>query len=79
MGEGKEARIELIETCGCPSEILEFEEEALHEMTFIVKPPIDALPSRWMLSHAGISEELQEQLRRIVEGEWGIRGVRKQC
>ena len=41
MDEGKEAGSELIEASGNPSELLEFKEEGLHKMTFLVKPPID--------------------------------------
>ena len=41
MDEGKEARSELNEASGDPSELLELEEEGFHEMTFLVKPPID--------------------------------------
>ena len=41
MDEGKEAGSELIEASGNPSKLLEFKEEGLHKMTFLVKPPID--------------------------------------
>ena len=41
MDEREEAGSELIETGGDPSELLELEEEGFHEMTFLVKPPID--------------------------------------
>ena len=41
MDEGKEAGSEFIETGGDPSELLELEEEGLHKMALLVKPPID--------------------------------------
>ena len=41
MDEGKEARSELIEASGNPSELLELEEEGFHKVTLLVKPPID--------------------------------------
>ena len=41
MDESEEAGSELIETGGDPSELLELEEEGLHKMTLLVKPPID--------------------------------------
>ena len=41
MDESKEAGSEFIEAGGDPTELLEFEEEGFHEMTLLVKPPID--------------------------------------
>ena len=41
MDEGKEARSELIEASGNPSELLELEEEGFHKVTLLVKPPIN--------------------------------------
>ena len=41
MDESEEAGSELIETGGDPSELLELEEEGLHKMALLVKPPID--------------------------------------
>ena len=41
MDESEEARSELIEASGDPSELLEFEEEDFHKMALLVKPPID--------------------------------------
>jgi len=41
MDESKEAGSEFIEAGGDPSELLELEEEGFHEMTLLVKPPID--------------------------------------
>ena len=41
MDEGKEAGSEFIEASGNSSELLELEEEGFHEMTLLVKPPID--------------------------------------
>ena len=41
MDEREEAGSELIETGSDPSELLELEEEGFHEMTLLVKPPID--------------------------------------
>ena len=41
MDEGQEAGSEFIEASGDPSELLELEEEGFHEMTLLVKPPID--------------------------------------
>ena len=41
MDESKEAGSEFIEAGGDPTELLELEEEGFHEMTLLVKPPID--------------------------------------
>ena len=41
MDESKEAGSELVIANGDSAELLEFEEELFHEMTFLVKPPID--------------------------------------
>lgn len=41
MDEGKEARSELIEASGNPSELLELEEEGFYKVTLLVKPPIN--------------------------------------
>ena len=41
MDESKEAGSEFIEAGGDPTELLEHEEEGFHEMTLLVKPPID--------------------------------------
>ena len=41
MDESEEARSELIEASGDPSELLELEEEGFHKVTLLVKPPID--------------------------------------
>ena len=41
MDESEEARSELIEASGDPSELLELEEEGFHKMALLVKPPID--------------------------------------
>ena len=41
MDEGQEAGSELLIADGNSAEFLEFEEEFLHKMAFLVKPPID--------------------------------------
>ena len=41
MDEGQETGSEFIEAGGDPTELLELEEEGFHEMTLLVKPPID--------------------------------------
>ena len=41
MDEGKEVACELVVANGDSAELLEFEEELFHKMTFLVKPPID--------------------------------------
>ena len=41
MDEGEEARSKLVKAHGDTAELLELEEEGFHEMTLLVKPPID--------------------------------------
>ena len=41
VDKSQEAGSELIEASGNPSELLEFEEEGFHKVTFLIKPPID--------------------------------------
>ena len=41
MDEGKKAGSEFVVANGDSAELLEFEEELFHNMTFLVKPPID--------------------------------------
>ena len=41
MDEGEESGGELVIAHGDTAELLEFEEECLHKMAFLVQPPID--------------------------------------
>ena len=66
MDESKEAGSEFIEAGGDPTELLELEEEGFHEMTLLVKPPIDVprigiiFPGRDTEIRVVVSDELTE-------------------
>ena len=62
MDEGKEARSELIEASGNPSELLELEEEGFHKVTLLVKPPID-------IPRIGIINPRRDTEIRVVVGD----------